>query len=132
MDVAILVLFGLAILVALLFIARAGELFALSVRDGETLVVRGSLRPSLRQSLGEVVRSAGIRRATIRAVRAEGHARLVVTGQVDAGTVQRLRNVFGTHPMHRYRAAPSEVHKRNLGQWLGIAWLAWLLARGGR
>jgi hypothetical protein len=36
--------------------------------------------------------------------------------------------VLGFHPAARYRAAPI-ASERNLGQLLGVAWLAWLLVR---
>jgi hypothetical protein len=40
-------------------------------------------------------------------------------------TEQRLRNVFGIHPVQKLRAAPP-IRAKNLGQVLGIAWLAWM------
>lgn len=104
---------------------RANELFCLSVRDGETLLVRGRLPVGLQQGLSDVVRRAGIRSGTIRGVRASSHARLVTRG-IDERTTQQLRNVFGLSSVQKLRAAalPSS---RNLGQILGWAWLAWLL-----
>jgi len=72
-----------------------------------------------------VVRRERVDRATIRAMKGDGHARLVASG-VSEGTAQRLRNVFGTHPIQKLRAA-STPKVRNVGQVLGVAWLAWML-----
>jgi hypothetical protein len=89
--------------------------------------VRGRIPPALLGAFADIVRGAGIARATLRAVRGPSHARLVVRG-VDETTTQRLRNAFGIHPIHELRAAPDPT-RRNLGQWLGWSWLAWLLMR---
>ena len=129
----ILVVGGL--LAALFFfvvVPRMNELFLISVRDGKLLVVRGRVPVRLRQDFAEVTSRAGVKRASIRAVRESGHARLIPSG-VDEGTAQRLRNAFGIHPVQRLQAAPL-LPNRNLGQILGFAWLAWLIAgsrRGG-
>lgn len=118
----VLVLGGLVFWFAL---ERAGELFCVSMRDGRLLVVRGAVPPSLLHDLGDVLKRAGVRSATVRAVRSSGHARLVARG-VDDRVLQRLRNTLGVHPIHKLRAAPLPS-SRNLGQLLGIVWLAWLL-----
>lgn len=68
----------------------------------------------------------------VRGVRTETHVRLVVRGDLDEGTVQRLRNVLGIHPAGSYRTTSTEEGKRNLGRLLGVAWLAWLLHRAAR
>ncbi|UJR79275.1 Hypothetical protein I5071_13080 [Sandaracinus amylolyticus] len=109
---------------------RANEIFCLSVREGRVLVVRGRIPPALLHGIEDVVRRTGTRRATIRAVAGQHHARLAVSG-TDDGTAQRLRNVFGTHPIQKLRGAKLP-EARNLGQVLGIAWLAWLLVDRGR
>ncbi|UQA60944.1 DUF3634 family protein [Polyangium aurulentum] len=119
------------VLFALWMLARGNELFHVSARDGRVLLVRGRIPPSLLTGFGEIVQRAGVRRATIRAVKEGGGARLVASG-VDENTAQRLRNAFGVHPIQRLRTAPF-AGDRNLGQVLGFAWLAWLLAGpGGR
>jgi len=123
-------LVGVAVLVGLLVLDRMGEIFCISVRDGRCLVVRGRIGGNLLEGLSDVVARAKIRRATIRAVKGEHHARLVFRG-IDDGTAQRLRNVFGHHPVQKLRSAPLAA-KRNLGQMLGFAWLAWLLVELGR
>jgi hypothetical protein len=127
MEAAVFILAGVAVAAFLLYLARQRELFVLSVRDGRVLLVRGTPRATLVQGLAEVLEGAKVRRATVRAVKAEGRARLEIRGDVDAGTAQRLRNVFGIHPMASYRTTRSDERKRNLGQVLGVIWLAWLL-----
>ena len=119
---------GIVIVVGLYFVMRGRELFLLSVRDGRTLVVRGRVPPGLLSDVRGIVERPRVRSATIRAVKTENHARLVVSGDVDDARVQRLRNVFGLRPMAQLRSAPV-VNKPTLGQMLGIAWLAWLLDR---
>jgi len=113
-------------LVAFFVVGRLNEIFCVSVRGGRVLLVRGSAPAALLQAFGDVARISHISRATIRGVRAANHARLVVSG-VDEGTAQRLRNVFGTHHWSSLRSQLPRPSSRNLGQLLGIAWLAWLL-----
>lgn len=127
---------GLAVLLALgalglWLIARQRELFCLSVRGGRVLVVRGRIPPGLLRDVRDVISAAGVPRATIRGVRTENGARLVASGAVSDHVAQRLRNVFGLHPVSRLVAAPP-IARPTLGQVLGIAWLAWLLDRSSR
>ncbi len=105
---------------------RANELFAISVRDGRAMVVRGRVPPALLEDLAMVVGEAKVARGSIRALRAAEHARLAMRG-IDDGPAQRLRNIFGIHPLRQLSAAPLAAD-RNLGQILGIAWLAWFLS----
>ncbi len=123
-------LMGVGGLAAWWVVERSREIFCVSVRDGRCLVVRGRINASLLEGLADVAARAKIERGTIRAVKGEQHARLVFRG-VDDGTAQRLRNVFGHHPVQKLRSAPLAA-KRNLGQMLGVAWLAWLLLEVGR
>lgn len=120
------VLAGIGLLVVFLIGARANEIFFVSVRQGRCLVVRGRIPGMLLDGLSDVVARSRVARGSIKAVRGDGHARLVIRG-MDEGTSQRLRNVFGTHPVQKLRAAKVAAN-RNLGQLLGFAWLAWLLA----
>ncbi|MDQ3030935.1 MAG: DUF3634 family protein [Myxococcota bacterium] len=106
------------------FLSRANEIFCVSVRDGRLLLVRGRIPIALKHDFEDVVRRARLQRATIRAVSSQSHARLVMSG-VDEHVAQRLRNTFGHHPIQKLRSAPAK-YPRNLGQVLGIAWLAWL------
>ena len=88
------------------------------------LLVRGRIPPGLSEALADVADRAQLERATVRAIAGEQHARLVFSG-VPEGPAQRMRNVFGTHPVQRLRGAAIPA-ARNAGQVLGIAWLAWL------
>lgn len=116
-----------AISIGYLVFQRSQELFFISVRDGRMLVVRGECPDALLHDLADAVRRAGVRRASIRAIKGEHGSRLAASG-VDDRLAQRLRNIFGSHPSHLRRTGSGSRGDRNLGQWLGIAWLAWLLA----
>ncbi len=116
--------------VIMMVIARANELFYVSIRDGRCIVVRGHVPPSLLRELREVVRLSGVRRGKVRAVKDGGQPRLFVEG-LDDRVAQRLRNSFGARGFGRMTAsgsaAASGSSSRNLGQLLGLAWLAWWL-----
>ena len=127
----LLILVVIVVLIALFVVVpRMNELFLVSVRGGRVLVVRGRVPPGLLHDIEDVVQRAGVERATIRALKAPEGARLVVSG-VDEGVAQRLRNAFRLQPMAQLRAAPI-LEERNLGQVLGIVWLAWLFSRFAR
>ena len=124
-----LLLLVAAVLVAYVWSSRARELFCLSVRDGHVLVVRGRIPGGLLSDFRDVVSRPAVKRATIRAEKQEHGARLSVSGSIDEGREQRLRNIFRLYPLSNLRAAPA-IAEPTLGQVLGIAWLAWLLDRG--
>jgi hypothetical protein len=124
----LLALVAVVALVVFWLASRARELFVVSVRGGRVLVVRGRVPAGFLGDIRTVVARPPVRWATIRAVKGEHHARLVVSGDLDDGRAQRLRNAFGLRPMSQLRSAPL-VDRPTLGQWLGIAWLAWLLDR---
>jgi hypothetical protein len=121
-------LLAVAALVALVVYSRSREIFVLSVRRGRVLVVRGRVPGGFLADVRQIVARPAVGAATIRAVKGEHHARLVVSGDVDEGRVQRLRNTFGLRPMAQLRAAPA-LKRPTMGQMLGIAWLAWMLER---
>ena len=73
---------------------RTNELFRLSVRNGRVLLVRGRIPPGLLNDFRIVLAASPVARATIRAYRDRAGARLSVSGEIDAGQEQRLRNVF--------------------------------------
>jgi|SRR5579859_1193600 len=124
----LLAVVAVVVLVALYLGSRARELFVLSVRGGRVLVVRGRVPAGFLGDVRTIVARPPVASATLRAVKGEHHARLVVSGDIDEGRAQRLRNAFGLRPMAQLRAAPL-VKRPTLGQVLGIAWLAWLLER---
>ncbi len=125
MEIASLVIVAVAVVVVLVVLGRANEIFCISVRGGKLLVIRGAVPTSLLHGIADVVQRDRVKDATVRAVKADGHARLIASGVSD-GTAQRLRNVFGSHPLQKLRAAPGPK-VRNVGQVLGVAWLAWML-----
>jgi hypothetical protein len=104
---------------------RAREVCVLSVRDGRTLRLRGKLPADARSAIDDVLARAHVRRARVRIVRGETRAALDASG-LDATTAQRLRNVLGTFSMPRISSG-QPLQSPNLGQRLGIAWLAWRL-----
>jgi hypothetical protein len=125
---AVLVLGG--VLVAVWWLARMNEIFRVSIRDGRVLVVGGRVPAQILHGFADVAKRANVKNGTITAVAGQHHARLVISG-VDEGTAQRFRNVFGQHPVQKLRGVTVST-PRNLGQWLGIAWLAWMLVGRGR
>jgi len=116
---------GLGVIV--IFAMRAGELFRLSVRDGQLLLVRGRIPGKLRAELHSIVLDTPIvQRGIIVAHASDGGARLSVHGDIDEGRAQQMRNVFQLYPpSHLQRARVDE--DRNFGQLLGVTWLAWML-----
>lgn len=116
--------------IGLWWIGRGRELFLLSARDGRVLLVRGRIPAGLMRDMREILSAARVHRATVRAVRSDGGARLEISG-VEEGPAQRLRNAFGLYPISRLSTAPSAANP-SLGQILGIVWLAWLFERSSR
>ena len=116
---------AVAIIVVLVVVQRANELFCVSVRDGRALLVRGRIPPALLNDFRDVVAQPPVRRATIRATKGQHHATLSVRGIADEGQEQRLRNVFNVFPVSNLRSAPRTRRNTLLGI-LGIASLAWL------
>jgi hypothetical protein len=90
------------------------------------LVVR--IPGRLLSDIRDVVSKPAVLRATIRATKQEHGARLVVSGAIDEGREQCLRNIFRLYPLSNLRAAPA-IGQPTVGQLLGIASLAWILDR---
>jgi hypothetical protein len=109
---------------------RALALCVLSVRAGRVLVIRGNLPQGLFDALSDVMARARVQRATLTLWRNQGTVRVSASGLPEA-VLQRARNVVGTYPYQRLVSA-SWPASRNLGQRLGIAWLAWRIARRAR
>jgi len=123
----------LVIVSVLLFIAvavvvgrRVGEIACMSVRDGRVLVVRGSVPGGFLNDVADVARRSRVQRGTIRIVRSDSGARVDASGFAP-GDVQRVRNILGSYPMSALRSA-APLANPNLGQVIGIAWIAWLLS----
>jgi Protein of unknown function (DUF3634) len=117
------VLAVLAVL-GLWWFTRSRELFVLSVRQGRVLVVRGRVPPGLLRDFRDILGPTKLD-GTVKALASEDRSSLVADGDV-AQVAQRLRNTFGLRPVSQLRQAPL-IERPNLGQLLGIAWLAWLL-----
>ena len=123
-----IVLVVVAIVAGVWWLGRASELFYVSVRDGKLLVVRGRVPVGLLQDFREAVKEPVVRRGAIRAWRGDGGGQLGCSGDIDDGREQRMRNAFMLYPASKLRQA-ALVDKPNLGQVLGVVWLAWLLDR---
>jgi hypothetical protein len=115
----------LGLLALMWFAFRARDICVLSVRRGRLLVMRGGLPQSLLSALSEIVERAGVAKATLRIGRDGERGRLSARG-LDAAALQQARNVLGTYPLPRLLAGHVR-QPQNLGQRLGIAWLAWQL-----
>ncbi len=122
----VLVLAGIA--GAVWYASRATELFYVSVRDGKLLVIRGRVPVGLLQAFREAVASPVVRRGAIKAWRQNDGGQLACSGDIDEGREQRMRNAFMLYPASKLRQA-ALVDRPNLGQVLGVVWLAWLLDR---
>lgn len=121
---ALVALLLIASVVALAIAAgRARELCVLSVREGRLLIMRGALPPGVFQALADVVERAQTARGTIRIMRDGERGRVEARG-LDEHALQRTRNVIGTYPLVRLLAG-ARAGTPNIGQRLGIAWLAW-------
>ena len=116
---------GLGLLGVWWLAKRAGELFYISVRDGELLLVRGRIPSDTLEALADVIRRSHVRNARLRAVALADRARLNMAG-VDEFAAQRLRNTFALFPLQQLQSAPPR-RDGNLGTLLGIEWLAWQL-----
>jgi len=125
MDVLRALLLLLALLALLWFAFRGRDICVLSARRGRLLVMRGGLPPSLLTALSEIVARANTRRATVRIAREGERGRLSARG-LDPEALQRARNVLGTYSLPRLLAGHPR-RRQNLGQRLGVAWLAWRL-----
>src|SRR5262245_34089015 len=94
-----------AIVAALYWSWRSRELFYVSVRRGQVLVVRGRVPGGFLYEAGEAIRKPMVARASIRGVKGEHGAQLSFSGDLDEGRRQRLRNIFALYPASQLRAA---------------------------
>lgn len=116
-------LLALALIMAMIlwWAARKNELFLISVRDGELLVVRGRVPQGLLADYRPLLRH--VKRGSIVAKKTSDGALLQMHG-IDDNDAQRLRNVLGLRsPAQQINGAP--IRNPSLGQRLGITWLAW-------
>ena len=117
-----------AAVVAYLWYERQRELFLVSVRNGKALLVRGRLPGTLMADIQAIVTAQpAVHRGRVKAYKDANRARVVTSG-IDEMREQRLRNIFAVYPISNLSAAPP-LNDRTVGQFLGIAWLAWMLDR---
>jgi hypothetical protein len=121
-DLVPIVLVALAIGIFLAFVRRKNELFCVSVRGGRALLVRGRIPPTLMGDVRDIVRTT--RHGTVRAIKRDRGVLVLLSGEFDANTAQKLRNAISIVPPQRLRTAPP-IARPTVGQVLGIAWLAW-------
>lgn len=86
------------ILVFRLMVQRAITLCELRVASGDVTVVRGGVRASVMNDLRDVIEEDRIDGVRISILRDRGRARVDVKGPIDAGSLQRLRNVVSAVP----------------------------------
>lgn len=100
---------GLAVaaIAALLWMMRnATLLFSAKVDRGRIVTLRGRAPKGLVHDMSEVLRRRPVKNATLRVVVEGGLPALRAKGDLNDGEVQRLRNVLGTWPLAKIRAAP--------------------------
>lgn len=100
-GLAILAIFAVPLVVS---IRRSTELFVVDVRKGRAFLRRGRIPQRLLNDLGDVVKRARVVSGTLRCVVEQGRPRLYPSGQLEAGTIQQLRNVVGTYDVAKIRA----------------------------
>jgi hypothetical protein len=121
-------LVALAITVAfIVWSAYRREIFRIEVRRGSLRVARGSVPPGLLHDFRAVLRAPPVERCTIFAFRGWSGATLYVSGGLDDGRAQRLRNIFALFPASQLRAAP-EPGDRSVSDMLATM-LRWLFGR---
>lgn len=123
MNALVATLLVVSVIALVIAAGRARALCVLSVREGRLLTMRGALPPAVFSALADVVERARTARGTIRILRDGERGRVEASG-LDDHALQRVRNVIGTYPLVRLLAG-ARAEPPNLGQRLGIAWLAW-------
>lgn len=119
-------LLTLAAIAAFFWFTTSGVVFRLSVRKGRVLAVQGRVSPHLLDDIAGIVARDGVTSGTITAMARDERVGLRFDKRFPEGTAQRIRNVVGLTTSASLRAAPP-IRDANLGQRLGIAWLAWWL-----
>jgi Protein of unknown function (DUF3634) len=121
-------LFLLALVVFLLSVRHAATLFVLSVRGKRTMLVVGKIPNPLWQDIEEVLLTFPGARGSVIAKRENGDRVYELRGTFSPACAQRLRNTLGLYSIDALRRA-GQLKKGNLGQRLGITWLAWYLEK---
>lgn len=95
---------GALILPLVISIRRSTELFKVKVRGGAARFVRGRMPQALLSDIEDVARSTNIAHADLRAVRRDGRAELITSGELTREQLQRLRNVVAAYTLPRIAA----------------------------
>lgn len=97
----------MVVIVALLLMMRnAAVIFTASVRKGRIVALRGRAPKGLVRDFNDVLRARPVPEARIKVVARGGAPALVGSGSLTEGELQRLRNILGTWPIAKIRAAP--------------------------
>ncbi len=106
---------GLAVaaIAALLWMMRnAMLLFSAEVSRGRIVTLRGRAPKGLVGDMTDVLRQRPVSKASLRVVAEGGAPTLHAKGDLNEGELQRLRNVLGTWPLAKIRAAPYRTVRR--------------------
>jgi hypothetical protein len=90
-----------AAIIGLLWYSGQRYLFEIEVRSGKLRVAQGRVPQGLLDDFASALRN--VDRGKVRAHKTATGARLSFGGDIDEGTAQRLRNIFGLHPMAKLR-----------------------------
>lgn len=99
MPILILVV---AAIIGLLWYTGQRHLFEIEVRSGKLRVAHGHVPQGLLDDFASALRN--VDRGKVFGHKTANGARLTFGGNIDEGTAQRLRNIFGLHPMAKLRA----------------------------
>jgi hypothetical protein len=95
---------GLLLVPLVISIRRSTELFRLRVRAGTAHLKRGRIPQSLLGDFNDIVSSPPVQDAEVWALRRDGRAELMTSGEIRADQVQRLRNALGMYSLQRIMA----------------------------
>lgn len=107
MTAAVIFVLAVAALAALIVMMRnAALIFSAEVKRGRVVKLQGHAPKGLVRDLSDVLRQRPVSKASLRVVVEGGAPALHARGDVNEGERQRLRNVLGTWPLAKIRAAP--------------------------
>ncbi len=110
----VMIVLALAAIAAVLWMMRnATVLFTANVEQGRVVQLRGRAPKGLVREMTDVLRQRPVPRATLRIVVEGGAPALHAKGDLNDGEKQRLRNVLGTWPLAKIRAAPPRTVRRD-------------------
>lgn len=82
-------------------IARSRHLFALRIRKGKIVSVKGRIPPATVGELGDVFANTDTN-GTLAGSKENGRVRVDFSGKISDAVMQRARNVVGLFPLSRY------------------------------